>query len=82
VASIENQETIKRSVSNGMGISVMSRLAAKEEIESGKVLCFPLAGRVGVRDLNIVYNKNVPYSTVVEKMLCITNDMYSVSNCI
>ncbi|MCH1970805.1 LysR substrate-binding domain-containing protein [Muricomes sp. OA1] len=31
VASIENQETIKRSVSRGVGISIISRLAAEDE---------------------------------------------------
>ena len=31
VASIENQETIKRSVENGMGISIISKLAAKRD---------------------------------------------------
>lgn len=35
VASIQNQETIKRSVRNGMGISILSRLAAEDEIRSG-----------------------------------------------
>ena len=37
-AMMENQETIKRSVSSGMGISILSKLAAREEIDSGKLL--------------------------------------------
>ena len=40
VASMENQETIKRSVSRGVGISVISRLAADDAIKLGDVLCF------------------------------------------
>ena len=31
VASIANQETIKKSVKQGMGITVLSRLAAEDE---------------------------------------------------
>lgn len=41
VASIENQETIKRSVENGIGVSIISRLAAKKEIEEGKLWILP-----------------------------------------
>ena len=35
IASIGNQEAIKKAVRQGMGISVMSRLAAEDEIEAG-----------------------------------------------
>ena len=38
IASIENQETIKKSVKQGMGISIISRLAAEEEAKSGDLL--------------------------------------------
>lgn len=41
VASIQNQETIKRSVRNGMGISILSRLAAEDEIRSGVLRAVP-----------------------------------------
>ncbi len=34
VASIENQETIKKSVKQGMGITIISRLAAEDEAKS------------------------------------------------
>lgn len=40
VASIENQETIKRSVSRGVGISIISRLAAEDEISAGVSFVF------------------------------------------
>ena len=41
VASMENQETIKQSVRNGVGISFISRLAVEEEERDKKVLVFP-----------------------------------------
>ena len=60
VASIANQETIKKSVKQGMGITVLSRLAAEDE---DGLLIFPIPGADEGRDINLVYNKN--YQTVL-----------------
>lgn len=76
VASMENQETIKRSVSKGVGISIISRLAAEDEIREGKVLSFPLSGEAGKRDINVVYNKNFQLSALAESFLRIVNKVY------
>lgn len=38
IASVENPETIKRSVSSGMGISVLSALSARDAVSNGSVL--------------------------------------------
>ena len=59
VASIENQEAIKRSVENGMGVSIISRLAAQKDIENGLLLGFDLPAGDRVRNINIVYNKGI-----------------------
>lgn len=69
VASMENQETIKRSVSRGIGVSIISRLAAEEELREEKILEFPLGGKQGKRDINVVYNKNFQMSSLAEKFL-------------
>lgn len=58
VASIANQETIKKSVKQGMGITVLSRLAAEDE---DGLLIFPIPGADEGRDINLVYNKNYWY---------------------
>lgn len=76
VASMENQETIKRSVSRGVGVSIISRLAAEEEINDGKVLSFSLNGEAGKRDINVVYNKNFQLSSVAENFLRVVNRVY------
>ena len=55
VASIANQETIKKSVKQGMGITVLSRLAAEDE---DGLLIFPIPGAHERRDNNLDYNKN------------------------
>lgn len=42
VATMENQETIKKSVSNGLGISILSASAAQDYVEQGKLLRFSM----------------------------------------
>ena len=56
IASIENQETIKKSVRQGMGVSILSRLAATDEAKAGQMLIFPIPGADEGRDINVVYN--------------------------
>lgn len=76
VASIENQETIKRSVENGMGISIISRLAAQKEIEQGALLGFDLPSGDRVRNINIVYNKGIRLSGVTERFIRTVREVY------
>lgn len=77
VASIENQETIKRSVENGIGISIISKLAAQKELEGGQLLGFPLLSGDKVRNINVVYNKNVKLARSVEKFVKTAKEVYS-----
>ncbi len=53
IASIENQETIKKSVKQGMGISIISRLAAEEEAKSGDLLTFLFQRQI--RDVTLTW---------------------------
>ena len=76
VASIENAETIKRSVRSGMGVTVISRLAAQEDVDNGNVLEFALSPEGGGRDLNLVYNKNYHLSTSAERFVKVVKKMY------
>ena len=76
VATIENAETIKRSVKSGMGVTIISRLAAQEDLEAGNVLEFALSPEGGGRDLNLVYNKNYHLSTSAERFVKVVKKMY------
>ena len=78
VASMESQEAIKRSVMNGMGISIISRLAAEEEVRTGKVLCRKVPGEGEGRDLNVVYNKNFHLSKSAERFIKVVKEMYQI----
>ena len=44
VTAIDDTETIKQLVSEGMGISVLSEVAVGEYVQEGKLLSFPLEG--------------------------------------
>ena len=76
VASIENQEAIKRSVENGMGVSIISRLAAQKDIENGLLLGFDLPVGDRVRNINIVYNKGIRLSGATERFIRTVREVY------
>ncbi len=75
-AMMENQETIKRSVASGMGVSILSRLAAAEEIRSGKLLAFPLGETGGKRNINVVYDAGYPSLPAADKFIKTVRKMY------
>ena len=77
IASIENQETIKKSVKQGMGISIISRLAAEEEAKSGDLLTFIPKADQG-RDINLVYNKNYQMSKSAERFIKVVKEVYGI----
>lgn len=77
IASIENQETIKCLVESGMGISIISKLAAKKEIENGKLLGFSLTKGENIRYIYVVYNKDIKLSHVIEKFIKMVKETYS-----
>ncbi|MEF9916688.1 MAG: selenium metabolism-associated LysR family transcriptional regulator [Lachnospiraceae bacterium] len=75
VASIENQETIKKSVSNGMGISIISKLATEDEVNNGRLLCTPFPMSNNGRDLYVVYNRNFQLTSSAEKFIKIIKEV-------
>lgn len=79
VANVENPETIKKSVKSGIGITIISKLAAQEEIESGAVLEFPMDGGDGGRNLNLVYNKNYQLSAAADRVIRVVKEMYPMA---
>lgn len=78
IASIENQETIKKSVRQGMGISILSRLATEDEAREGYVLSFPIPKSDQGRDINLVYNKNYQMSRSAERFINVVKEVYEI----
>ena len=75
VASIANQETIKKSVKQGMGITVLSRLAAEDE---DGLLIFPIPGADEGRYINLVYNKNYQMTRSADRFIRIVKEVYDI----
>ena len=76
IASIGNQETIKKSVRQGMGITILSELAAVDEEADGELLTFPIPGAAAGRDINLVYNKNYQLSRSAERFIKVVKEVY------
>lgn len=78
IASIENQETIKKSVRQGMGISILSKLATKDEVNAGFLLAFSIPKSDDGRNINLVYNKNYQLSRSAERFVKVVKEVYKI----
>ena len=58
VARMDNPESIKMSVAEGMGVSLISDLAVSAEVRAGKLLAFPFGPDAEERKLYIVWRKD------------------------
>ena len=58
VARINDQEAIKNLVAGGLGISILSEMAARSFISEKRVLEFPLSDYQIRRNLYVIYQKN------------------------
>lgn len=81
IASMENPEAIKRAVSNGMGISIISKLAAEEEVEKGTLLALPVDTEDSKRDINVVYDRNLQPSRTTERFVKLVKEIYKQKEC-
>lgn len=69
VAQIDNTEAIKSSVSRGIGVSVVSELTVREELESGKLLSFDLDSGGLFRNIYLVWRKDIVLTSVEKKFV-------------
>ena len=63
VARMDNPESIKTSVGEGIGVSLISDLAVSAEVKAGKLLAFPFIPQPEARKLYIVWPRNVLLSS-------------------
>lgn len=75
-ASVESTETIKRSVKNGIGITIISSLAVREEIAAGSILSFPMGKNRSTRKLYLVYNNSYALSRQAENLVKVVRELY------
>lgn len=69
VAQIDNTEAIKSSVSRGIGVSVVSELTVREELESGKLLSFDLDAGGLFRNIYLTWRKDIVLTSVEKKFV-------------
>lgn len=75
VAQIENPDSIKKYVRQGIGITVISRLAVRDDLASGMVLEFPLPN-TGKRSLYLVHHQDRPLPSSVEQLIQTAKRLY------
>lgn len=66
IARMNNMEAIKQAVSGGLGISILSRIAAEESGTRHRVKYFKIEGLENKRTFYMVYSKNICLSPVAE----------------
>ena len=69
VAQIDNTEAIKSSVSRGIGVSVVSELTVREELESGKLVSFDLDAGGLFRNIYLCWRKDIVLTSVEKKFV-------------
>lgn len=69
VARINDQEAIKNMVSSGLGISIISEMAARNFISAKRILGFSLEENASGRQLYLIYRKDFILNTYVQSFL-------------
>ncbi len=69
IARMDNPESIKMSVAEGMGVSIISDLAVSAEVKAGKLLCYPFLPQPEERKLYIVWQKDTLLTSVELKFI-------------
>lgn len=77
VARINDQEIIKRSVSKGMGISIMSKKSALDFAEEGKILMYEPEGEAVCRKLYIVFEKRKRFNRLEKSFIEFCSNFYN-----
>lgn len=69
VAQIDNPEAIRSSVSRGLGVSIMSVLAAREYLLTGQLLSFELGDQGAFRKIYLAWRKDALLSAPEQQFL-------------
>jgi DNA-binding transcriptional LysR family regulator len=69
IAQIDNPEAIRSSVSRGLGVSIMSVLAAREYLLSERLLAFELGDQGAFRNIYLTWRKDALLTPAEQKFL-------------
>ena len=76
VARMNDLESIKKSIVNGLGISILSSLSTKDLEKTKQILLFPLEESAHKRSFYIVYSKNRILKPHVRQFIHFVKDFY------
>ena len=74
VAQIDNPEAIRSSVSRGLGISVISWLAVRDDVLSGKLLAFDLDAGGAFRKIYLCWRKDTILTSLEHRFVRFIQD--------
>lgn len=77
LAQMDSTESIKQAVSKGLGISIISRIAAEDYARFGLVLMFDLKSEFLNRKFYFVYHKDRPLSPAAEAFMKFAREFYA-----
>ena len=69
VARMDNPEAIKQSVSQGLGVAILSNLAVGEEVRSKRLLAFELDEEGAYRHIYIAWRKDMSLTPLEQRFL-------------
>lgn len=76
IASMNDLESIKRSIVNGLGISILSARSVRDLEKTKQILLFPLEESAPVRTFYIVYSNNRILKPHVKQFIKFTKEFY------
>lgn len=76
IARINDQEAIKNMVAGGLGVSIISEMAAKNFLAEKRILDFPLEEGASSRQLYIIYKKDYLLADHVQNFLKFIQKQY------
>lgn len=76
VASMNDLESIKKSIVNGLGISILSARSVRDLEKTRQILLFPLKEPAHMRTFYIVYSKNRILKPHVKQFIRFTKEFY------
>lgn len=76
IARINDQEAIKNMVAKGLGISIISEMAARNFLQEKRILSFPLPEQFSGRDLHLIYHRDYILQPHIQGFLRFLKEKY------
>lgn len=77
VARVNDQETVKNLVANGLGVSLISKKAALDFYKEKRLLIFPIPDNTIYREICVVYHKEYVLSAQIKDFIHFLKNFYT-----